>query len=106
VSLQQTAEGNYIPVTTTPGDDSDSDNKPQKICKTEQSVASPASNSSTSNNAASGVSGQAIVTQIVVARDGKDNKMTSLGMGMVSVAAANFKLRVVSISYNYIYKYT
>uniref|UniRef100_A0A1B0AHN3 HTH psq-type domain-containing protein n=1 Tax=Glossina pallidipes TaxID=7398 RepID=A0A1B0AHN3_GLOPL len=108
VSLQQTSAGNYIPVSgvqtvqTTSGggppqpgttivtaDDSDSD-KPtlQKICKTEEASASPASTSSASaSNNAAGVtavasSGPAIVTQIVVARDGKDKNMTSLGMGM------------------------
>ncbi|EDX06518.1 GD10745 [Drosophila simulans] len=121
VSLQQTADGNYIPVSGS-GDDSDAEDhehehshghghghgghphghghshdhshdhehehKPNKICKTEHSVASPASNSSSASNNAAGVSGvtstgQAIVTQIVVARDGKDTKnMTSLGMGM------------------------
>ncbi|KAI8117508.1 Protein bric-a-brac 2 [Lucilia cuprina] len=110
VSLQQTSAGNYIPVsgvqtvttsvaggpqqqqqqtTIVTADDSDSD-KPslQKICKTEASSASPASTSSASaSNNAGGVtavtaSGTAIVTQIVVARDGKDKNMTSLGMGM------------------------
>jgi len=127
VSLQQTADGNYIPVSGS-GDDSDAEDhehehnhghghghgghthghghshehshdhehehKPNKICKTEHSVASPASNSSSASNNAAGVSGvtstgQAIVTQIVVARDGKDTKnMTSLGMGMVSWLAS------------------
>lgn len=105
VSLQQTSSGNYIPVsgvqtvstsgggqqqTVITGDDSDTD-RPSKICKTETASASPASSASGisgTNNAGSvttvAAPGTAIVTQIVVARDGKDKNMTSLGMGMVS----------------------
>ncbi|XP_039955841.1 transcription factor GAGA isoform X2 [Bactrocera neohumeralis] len=103
VSLQQTSSGNYIPVsgvqtvstsgggqqqTVITGDDSDTD-RPGKICKTETASASPASSVSGvsgTNNAGSvttvAAPGTAIVTQIVVARDGKDKNMTSLGMGM------------------------
>ncbi|XP_049317850.1 transcription factor GAGA [Bactrocera dorsalis] len=103
VSLQQTSSGNYIPVsgvqtvstsgggqqqTVITGDDSDTD-RPGKICKTETASASPASSASGvsgTNNAGSvttvAAPGTAIVTQIVVARDGKDKNMTSLGMGM------------------------
>uniref|UniRef100_A0A0A1WV03 Protein bric-a-brac 2 n=2 Tax=Zeugodacus cucurbitae TaxID=28588 RepID=A0A0A1WV03_ZEUCU len=103
VSLQQTSSGNYIPVsgvqtvstsgvgqqqTVITGDDSDTD-KPSKICKTETASASPTSSVSGvsgTNNAGSvttvAAPGTAIVTQIVVARDGKDKNMTSLGMGM------------------------
>ncbi|XP_054739184.1 transcription factor GAGA isoform X2 [Anastrepha obliqua] len=105
VSLQQTSSGNYIPVsgvqtvttsaaaqqqTVIASDESDTD-KPalSKICKTETASASPASSVSGvsgSNNAGSvttvAAPGTAIVTQIVVARDGKDKNMTSLGMGM------------------------